>query len=410
MLTRRTAMGAFAALPLAMNAPLNARLGTPRSFRIAIPETKLAAIRARVAEARIPRQMPSDALDNGMDATWLASLREYWLDGFDWRAQETSLNRFPQFLATIEGRDVHFYHVPGEGPNPYPLLLTHGWPGSVREFLEAIDPLTHPSRHGGRAADAFTVVIPSLPGFAFSQARAGPIQAKTTARLWHTLMTEVLGYRRFAAQGGDIGFSVTMYLALDFPQAVSGIHLNLATVPLLTEAEKKADAELALWEKGALDYYTAEMDYLRLQMNKTASVAPALSDSPIGTAAWIAEKFWAWSDHGGRLENAVSRDKLLTDIMLYLATDSIDTSLWFYRGLRTEMEGQFHPGRKVNVPTSIAQFPKDYPGGRPPPRLLERWYNLNHFTVMPRGGHFAALEQPDLFVGDVRAGLRGVRT
>jgi microsomal epoxide hydrolase len=378
-----------------------------RPFTVDIAQAKIEAIMARVASARLPREMPRDALDNGMDARWLASLREYWLDGFDWRKQEAALNWFPQFLTSIEGKDVHFYHVVGEGLNPHPLILTHGWPGSVREFLDVIDPLTHPSRHGGSAADAFTVVVPSLPGFAFSEVRDTPIQAKTTARLWHTLMTEVLGYRRYAAQGGDIGFSVTLYQAVDFPKSVSGIHINLATVPTPTKAQ--TTPAVAAWQKGADAYFAAQMDYLRLQMNKTASLAPALADSPMGTAAWISEKFWAWSDNDGRLENAISKDQLLTDIMLYLVTDSIDTSLWFYRAIRDEMKGEFHPGVRCTVPTAIAEFPKDYPMGHPPRALLDHWYNVVHFTRMPKGGHFAALEQPGLFVEDVRAGLRSSR-
>lgn len=378
-----------------------------RPFTIAVPDEKLAAIRARVENARLPREMPRDALDNGMDARWLASLREYWLDEYNWREQEAALNRFPQFLASVEGKDVHFYHVVGEGPNPFPLILTHGWPGSVREFLDVIDPLTNPSRYGGSAEDAFTVVVPSLPGFIFSEAHDAPIQAQTTARLWHTLMTQVLGYRRYAAQGGDIGFSVTLYQAVDFPQSVSGIHINLATVPTPTAAQ--TTPAVAAWAQESDAYFTAQMDYLRLQMNKTASLAPALADSPMGTAAWIAEKFWAWADHGGDLENAISKDQLLTDIMLYLVTDSIDTSLWFYRAIRSEMNNEFHPGRRCEVPTAIAEFPKDYPMGHPPRELLDQWYNLVHFTAMPRGGHFAAFEQPELFVADVRAGLRGAR-
>ena len=406
-LTRRTALATFTAVSLLPGSLTAAETGRPRPFKIAIPDAKLAAIRARVAAARLPREMPRDALDNGMDAKWLASLRDYWLDGYDWRKQEAALNRFPQFLASIEGRDVHFYHVIGEGANPHPLILTHGWPGTVREFLDVIDPLTHPSRHGGSAADAFTVVVPSLPGFAFSDVRDAPIQAQTTARLWHTLMTQVLGYKRYAAQGGDIGFSVTLYQAVDFPQSVSGIHINLATVPTPKGAE--VTSEIAAWQTRSDAYFTAQMDYLRLQMNKTASLAPALADSPMGTAAWIAEKFWAWTDNGGKLENAISKDQLLTDIMLYLVTDSIDTSLWFYRAIRSEMMGEFHPGKRCTVPTAIAQFPQDYPMGRPPRALLERWYNVVHFTQMPRGGHFAAFEQPELFVADVRAGLRSAR-
>ena len=406
-LSRRAAVAALSAGALLPGDVFAAPDRKPRPFRIHVPDAKLTDIWSRVAAARLPREMPRDALDNGMDARWLGSLREYWLDGFGWRKQEASLNRFPQFLTSIEGKDVHFYHVVGEGPHPYPLILTHGWPGSVREFLDVIDPLTHPSRHGGSAVDAFTVVIPSLPGFVFSEVRDAPIHARTTARLWHALMTQVLGYQRYAAQGGDIGFSVTLYQALDFAGSVSAIHVNLATAPPPTKAQ--LTPAIAAWQADSDIYNAAQMDYLQLQVKKTASVAAALADSPMGTAAWIAEKFWAWTDNGGTLENAISKDQLLTDIMLYLVTDSIDTSLWFYRAIRSELKGQLHPGRRCAVPTAIAQFPKDYPLGRPPRALLDPWYNIVHFTQMPRGGHFAAFEQPELFVTDVRAGLRGAR-
>ena len=342
----------------------------------------------------------------GLDTEWFEGFRRYWLERYDWRAAERALNQFPQFLAQIEGIDLHFYHVRGEGPSPCPLILTHGWPGSVREFLDVIDPLTRPSAYGGSPDDAFTVVIPSLPGFGYSHAPTRPIQARTTARLWHTLMTDVLGYERYAAQGGDIGFGVTLFQALDFPKSVSGIHLNLAVVP---PPGPDSAAATKRWAAAAARYDSEQMDYLRLQMNKTQTVAAALVDSPLGTATWIAEKFWAWSDNDGSLDRIISKDDLLTNIMLYLVTDSIDTSLWFYRGIRDELGGNVHPARYCAVPTAIAQFPKDYPIGRPPRDMLEKWYNVVHFAEMPRGGHFAAFEQPELFVADVRAGLRGAR-
>jgi pimeloyl-ACP methyl ester carboxylesterase len=398
--------------PPAAPRPQFARPAAVRSFKVDIPQARIDAILARVRAAKLPRQIPSgpgatSAWETGMDLAWLEGLRRYWVERFDWRAAEARLNRYPQYIAKVDGYDIHFYYVQGEGKNPLPLVLTHGWPGSVVEFLDMIGPLTEPSRHGGKASDAFTVIIPSLPGYGFSSMPDHPIMAISTAKLWHKLVTEVIGHPSYVAQGGDIGSAVTVQLAYLFPQSVKGIHLNL-TPWLAIPAEQQTPAETK-WIADYEAYMAREFDYLRMQMNKPMMPAVALVDSPLGTAAWIAEKFWAWADHKGNLDAVIRKDTLLTDIMLYLVNDSgIDGSFWFYRAIRDEMTKGFHPGF-IKTPTAIARFPKEYPMGSPELSTAKRGYNVTHFTDMPRGGHFAALEQPGLLVDDLRSAFRPLR-
>jgi pimeloyl-ACP methyl ester carboxylesterase len=383
-----------------------------RPFRIEIDQKRIDAILQRVRTAKLPRQMPATsaekaAWETGADIQWLEGLREYWANQFDWRAAEAWLNRYPQHKARVDDVDIHFYYVKGEGSNPLPLLLTHGWPGSVVEFLDVIGPLTQPSKHGGRAEDAFTVIIPSLPGYAFSDLPADMNIWNTTTRLWHKLVTEVIGHERYVAQGGDEGSEITVLLAYHYPRSVKAIHLNL--LPWGQIPADQQTPEEKVWATTGDAYMTAEFDYLRLQVNKPMMPSVALADSPMGTAAWIAEKFYAWSDNNGDLDKTFSKDLLLTNIMLYLLSDSgVEGSFRFYRAIRDELRWEFLPGR-IEVPTSVALFPRDYPMGRPPLETAKRWYNIVRYTPMPRGGHFPALEQPDLFVKDLRESFRSAR-
>lgn len=274
--------------------------------------------------------------------------------------------------------------------------------------VHLIEPLTNPEKFGGNVDDAFDVVIPSLPGFGFSSKpklkAVGPI---TTAKIWHKLMTEILGYDKYGAQGGDFGSVVTAWLAHLYPESVAGIHFNLvpyrpAPIEELTEEEKE-------WQQKALAYTDAEFDYFKQHFKKTQTVAFALSDSPIGAAAWILEKFKVWSDSGDSLEPTFSKDQLLTNIMIYLVTKTIGTSIWYYRGWLEETGGLFHPGARITVPTRVADFPRDMTNFRPPQSWIARDYNLTHYTQMPKGGHFASLEQPDLFTKDVCKFFKTVR-
>lgn len=397
-------MRTIAALtPLSLTAASSA---APEPFRVQIPQQTIDRILARVRNARWPERLDADDWRYGANWNYLRDLASYWTTRFDWRKAERKLNNFPQFKAPVEDFEIHFYHVRGRGPRPMPLILTHGWPGSVFEFLDAMGPLSDPEQSGGSAADAFDIVAPSLPGFGFSSKPKGkPVGPVTTARLWNKLMTQVLGYERYGAQGGDWGSAVTTELARQNPEKLVGIHLNGAGARQLPEASQ-SDEERA-WSRAANAYRDSEIDYFREQQHKPETVAFALSDSPLATAAWIVEKFKAWSDSENDIERAFTKDQILTNLMLYLVTDTAGTSVWFYRGAAEE---QPTSRERIAVPTGFAAFPKDMPVLQPPRRALERDFNLVHYTKMPRGGHFAALEQPALFVADVRDFFHNLRT
>jgi microsomal epoxide hydrolase len=375
-----------------------------QSFRVAVPRKLIDAILTRVRSAHWPDQLHGSPWQYGADWGYMKELAEYWTSRFDWRKAEAKLNGFPQFRARVDDFDIHFYHVRGAGPRPMPVVLTHGWPGSVVEFLDAIDPLTNPAKHGGSPEDAFDVVVPSLPGFGFSSKPKAPVGPVTIAKLWHKLMTEKLGYSRFGAQGGDWGQAVAIQLAAQFPGSLAGIHLSGTTARALPESEQTEDERA--WVRRSAAYRQTELDYFGEQSRKPQTVSFVLSDSPLGLAAWIVEKFKTWSDSGEGIEHAFTKDQLLTNVMLYLVTDTAGTAPWIYRGSADE---QSPPRRKIEVPTGFAAFPKDMPLFLPPRRFLEQDFNLVHYTLMPRGGHFACLEQPQLFVEDVRAFFRKVR-
>jgi pimeloyl-ACP methyl ester carboxylesterase len=379
---------------------------TPRPFRVDIPQTTIDRILNRVRETRWPDRLEANDWRYGANWDYMKALAEYWTTQFDWRKAEANLNRYPQFLARVGEYDIHFYHVKGRGPNPVPLILTHGWPGSVFEFLEVIGPLTDPARFGGSPEDAFDVVIPSLPGFGFSSKPEGkPIGLSTTATLWNRLMTEVLGYAKYGSQGGDVGSGVTNQLAHQYPDSLLGIHFNGVAVPPPPEAEQ-TEQERA-WVRTVNAFVAVERDYYNLQTHKPQTVAFALTDNPLGVAAWIAEKLKGWSDSSDELEPDFTKDQVLTNVMLYLVSDTIGTSVWFYRGRVDEISNLTG---KVNVPTGFASFPRELPTLGPPQSVLVRNFNLMQYTKMPRGGHFACWEQPELFVGDLRQFFRKLRS
>jgi microsomal epoxide hydrolase len=377
-----------------------------RPFRIDIPQATLGRILRRVKEARLPDRLESPDWRYGANWDYMKALAEYWVTKYDWRRAEANLNRYPQFLTRVGDFDVHFYHVRGKGPRPVPIILTHGWPGSVLEFQEAIGPLTDPAKYGGSADDAFDVVVPSLPGFGFSSKPKSPVGPPTTARLWHELMTSVLGYSKFGAQGGDWGSSITTMLARAFPDSMIGIHLNAAGGGVGNAAD--ATDEERNWQRASAAYRTAEIDYFNEQQHKPGTVGFALYDNPLGAAAWIAEKFRVWTDSGTAVEPVVPKDQILTNVMIYLVTDTMATGVLFYRGSADDQSLTASAG-KIAVPTGFASFPAEMPLLNPPRSVLERGFNLVHYTKMPRGGHFACLEQPQLFVDDVRAFFQKLR-
>ena len=297
-----------------------------------------------------PERIDAGGWQYGISYDYLKDLAAYWTTKYDWRNAEARLNTYPQFMARVEDFDIHFYHVRGNGPRPMPLLLTHGWPGSVVEFQDVIGPLT------SAGDDSFDVVIPSLPGFGFSSKPKGkPVGPVTTARLWHKLMREVLGYRKYGAQGGDWGNAVTIQLAVQFPDDLTGIHLNSAGVRPVPEAERTEEEKI--WLRDAAAYRQTELDYFNEQTHKPQTIAFTLADNPIGTAAWIGEKLKVWSDSGNNLDATLSKDQVLTNIMWYLVTGTSFSSVWFYRGNADEPPP---PRGKITTPTGFAAFPNPF--------------------------------------------------
>lgn len=383
----------------------------PKPFTLHVAEQDIADLRARLARTRFPDSAPrgNDPWAFGTDVAYLRTLVEYWRERFDWRAEEAALNAFPQFHVALDGIDLHYLHVPGIGENPMPLLLLHGWPGSVFEFLDIIPRLTDPARFGGDTRDAFTVIAPSLPGYGLSfkpgQKRYGvPEMADCVAALMH----DVLGFPRFAAQGGDWGAAVTSRLGYAHADKVIGIHINLMmaagrdpkALQDPSEEEKRYLGELAHW-------MGEETGYQWIQGTRPQTLSFALTDSPAGLAAWIVEKFRAWSDCGGEVERAISRDRMLADISLYWFTAAIGSSFWPYYA-RLHGSVILPPGETITVPTGYAQFPREIL--KPPRSVAERVFkNIRRWSVMEKGGHFAALEQPDLLANEVRAFFRELR-
>ena len=376
-----------------------------KPFEVAWTEAEVAAVLARVRDYPFPVAPEApDGWNYGCDGAWLKSFCAYWTDGYDWRAAMADLNRFPQFTARVEDFDLHFLHVVGEAGGKRPLIVTHGWPGSHYEFWQSIEKLAFPSRFGGQAADAFDVVVPSLPGFGFSSKPARPIGQRTTARLFNTLMTQVLGYPTYHAQGGDWGAMVTSWLGRDYPVHARAIHLNMLGFRPHGGPQGEAELAWAARQEAAAGMMGA---YLRLQVSKPQSIAWMGAGNPVGQAAWIAERFHDWSDLRSKtLDEAYPRDRLLTNIMIYVMTDSFTTGAWYYRGLIEEGGLAFDPGQRLEVPTAFANFPGEPLYQAPPRSFAERAYNIVRWTDMPRGGHFAAMEEPDLYVEDVRAWAR----
>ncbi|MFF0344200.1 epoxide hydrolase family protein [Kribbella sp. NPDC004875] len=370
-------------------------------FRIAVPAAELEDLRTRLRRTRWPRQLPGAGWDRGVPVGYLRGAAERWHD-YDWRVWETRLNAFPQFTTDIDGQTVHFLHVRSPEPDALPLVLTHGWPGSVAEFLDVLGPLTDPAAYGGNPRDAFHVVAPSVPGHGFSVPLTAGWDHERIARAWVELMHR-LGYERYGAQGGDTGSVVSPLVGQFDPDHVVGVHINggLAypelqpgDVDQLDEVERE---RLAVAER----LRAVGTGYADLQGTRPQTVSYGLSDSPAGQLAWILEKFWEWTDPDRELpEDAVVLDHLLTDVSIYWFTNTSATSANLYYENRGVAD-RIRPG----VPTGVAVFPTD-PAIR---RVLERRHRIVHWSEFGRGGHFAALEAPDLLVGDIRAFFRLVR-
>lgn len=371
-------------------------------FRIAVPDDLLTDLRARLAATRWPERECVDDWSQGVPLDYLRDLADYWAHRYDWRAREAALNRFDQYVTEIDGLPIHFIHQRSPHPDAFPIVITHGWPGSVVEFHKVIGPLTDPTAHGGRAADAFHVVCPSLPGYGFS-GKPGSTGwgVERIAAAWDELMRR-LGYARYGAQGGDWGAAVTTQLGRT-ARACVAIHTNMpfGRPPRQARERPTPQEQQAL---AALEHYRRwDSGYARLQATRPQTLGYGLVDSPAGQLAWIIEKFWSWTDCDGHPENALSRDELLDNVMLYWATASAASSARLY----WESYNAFGAGDRVEVPTGVASFPKEVL--RVPRSWCEAIYNITHWTDMPKGGHFAAFEQPELFVEDVRTFFRQVR-
>jgi pimeloyl-ACP methyl ester carboxylesterase len=363
----------------------------PKPFRLHVADAALADLKERLARTRWPDEPPLGPWSTGASLSYLKNLLDYWQTGFDWRAQEARINRFRQFSVPIRGVELHFIHEPGRGADPMPLLLSHGWPGSIVEFNRIIPLLT---KH-------FSVVAPSLPGYTLSfkpgQKRFG---VEDIADTFAELMTEVLGYKRFGAQGGDWGAFVSSVLGWKYPELLTGIHLNLLAIRRDPKIASSSPEE-SVYLKQLAHWLKEETGYQWIQGTKPQTLAYGLADSPAGLAAWVAEKFRSWSDCDGVIENAIPRDDLLANISLYWFTAAIGSSFWPYYA-RMHGPWPIPEGTTVDVPTGYAEFPKEVL--KPPRSLAARTYtNIRRWTEMKKGGHFAALEQPQALAAEVTA-------
>jgi microsomal epoxide hydrolase len=372
-----------------------------KPFEINIPEATLTDLQERLKRTRWTDSVEGAGWGMGTNANTLKELVAYWQTDYDWRKHEAALNQFKQFKAEVDGVSIHFIYERGKGPNPTPIILTHGWPDSFYRFHKIIPMLTDPEKFGGKANESFDVIVPSLPGFGFSERKS--MTGEAVADLWAKLMTEVLGYKQFTAAGGDLGTDVTKTLAIKYPEAVTGIYLTDVGFPNGTEdfaslspAEQQYAGQCQQW------WYT-EGAYNMLQSTKPQTLGAGLNDSPVGLAAWIIEKFYLWGDNHGNIEIRFSKDELLTNIMIYWVTETINSAIRMYlentRAIYATGYGP-KPVVKVETPTGVASFPGEMVVL--PREWAARNVNLQHFTVMPEGGHFAALEVPELYAGDLR--------
>lgn len=380
-----------------------------RPFRCHVPDEVLSDLKDRLLRVRWPDQLDGAGWGYGTERSYLEELCAYWRDNFDWRAAEARFNRFPQFTAEINGEHVHFYHIRSSEPDALPLIITHGYPGSVAEFLDILGPLSDPVSHGGDARDAFHVIAPSIPGYGFS----GPTRHKgfniAKAAAINDRIMELLGYDRYIAQGGDYGSAISSRMAMNHPERVIALHLNFIVGAPADPANPTAglsDEEVAQleWKR---NYDAHESGYQAIQGTKPQSLAYGMTDSPAGLAAWIVEKFKTWSDCGDDIERSFSKDHLLENIMLYWVTGTINSAMRLYYESIGPDRAPEPDWSYILVPTAHARFPAEI---RPTPRAwAERMYNIVRWTKLPKGGHFAAFEQPELFLQDLREFCRTFR-
>ncbi|MBO19599.1 MAG: multidrug MFS transporter [Chloroflexi bacterium] len=378
-------------------------------FKVEVPDSVLDDLQARLERTRWPDELPGTGWDYGSNMDYIKELVEYWRTKFDWRAQEKLINSVPHFKTEVDGLDIHFIQEKGKGPNPIPLVVTHGWPGSFFEMHKIIPMLSDPASHGGDPADSFDVVVPSMPGYGFSDhTTQRGLDVLSVGDLWAKLMSENLGYSRFGAQGGDWGASVTAKLGFSHGDKVIGIHSTSVTrpTPYLGPGSREVNAaEQAVMDRRE-DWQAAEGGYAHIQGTKPQTLSYGLNDSPAGLAAWIVEKYRTWSDCGGDIESRFTKDELLTTVTIYWVSQSIGSSTKLYYETQRK-PWNMQQDEKINVPCAIAVFPKD--NSVPVREWAERSYSVQQWTEMPSGGHFAALEEPELLVEDIRKFFRTLR-
>jgi len=378
-----------------------------KEFNINISEEQISNIKLKVQNYPWSSIEDMDGWTHGTNKKYLKELCNYWISDFDWKKHENLINSFSNYKTNVDGIDIHFIKEEGSGENPQPLLLMHGWPGSIVELLEIIKPLAHPEKFGGDSKNAFTVIAPSLPGFGFSGKPIKPIGPRKMAKIFNKMMKENLNYNKYVAQGGDWGATIANWLAYDHYKNCEAIHINCLTMRDPNGPQTEEEKE---WLKRFDIDQIIQDGYRTQQSTKPQSLSYAMIDSPVGIAAWIIEKIHGWSDiKDNKIESVYSKDILLANIMVYVLTNTFNTSSWIYFGRREE-GGRFFPKdfKKINIPTGIAIFPKEM-SEWPPKSYVERVFNVRQWTEFSSGGHFAALEKPHLLVNDLRKFLRNLK-
>jgi len=372
-----------------------------KSFSANCPEAILDDLKSRIKNTRWPDELTDSNWMYGTNLSFVKELSEYWLYEFNWRKVEAEINSFPNFMVTIDGYDIHFIHIKGKGKKNIPLIITHGWPGSFIEMLKL------PTMLNSDEEVSFDIVIPSVIGFGYSgKSQIEGCNSEFVAHLWHKLMDE-LGYEKYGAQGGDIGSGVSSWLAFKYPENVIGLHLNYipsSYKPYLKVGEQLTD-EVVAFQKYAKCWASKEAAYSHIQSTKPITLAYGLNDSPVGLCAWIIEKFNSWSDNGGDINSVFTKDDLLANVTLYWITQTIHSSIRIYNE-NAKHPLQFGENDFINVPVGFAKFPKELP--TPPRAYIEKGFKITHWTQMPAGGHFAAMEQPELLANDIKDFFKGL--
>jgi pimeloyl-ACP methyl ester carboxylesterase len=378
-----------------------------KPFKLNIPNKTLQEIYTKVKNYPWHEMPDDDGWKYGSNLDYMKEISSYWVKDFSWRKHEAEINKFSNFTTVVDDIEIHFIHEKGSGSNPAPLLLMHGWPGSVVEFLYIIEKLAHPEKFGGKIEDAFDVIAPSLPGFGFSGRPSKPIGPRKMAAILNKLMVEKLGYKNYLAQGGDWGATIANWIGYDHSNSCKAIHINCLTMRHADGPQSKQEEE---WQKRFDKDQIIQDGYRTQQATKPQSLSYAMMDSPVGIAAWIIEKMYSWSDlKDGDIESAYSKDTLLANIMVYIVTKTFNTASWIYYGRREE-GGRFFPNhfKKIEIPTAAAIFPAEM-SEWPPRSYVDRIFNITQWTEMPSGGHFAAMEQPELLVNDIVKFARTIR-